>query len=75
MSEEDKKNIGLRIKQQLEKSRENREGKCSFDDYIVTSSVTNMIQMEVLSHMITDCIERINGLEEHLSQFDSSNDT
>ena len=75
MSEHDKKELGLRIKQQLEKSREYKEGKCTFEDYMNTFTVTNMIQLKVLSQLVFDCVSKIDGLEEHLRQFDSSDDT
>ncbi len=75
MSDDNRKEINERIKQQLEKSREYREGKCNFEDYMNTTSVTNMIQLKVLSQMVFECLEKLNGLEEHLSQFDSSNNT
>lgn len=72
MSVKDRDKIYDRMRLQLQKTREYKEKKCTFEELMVVSSVTNVAYLDLITANGFECIEKIKDLEKHLSQFDSS---
>lgn len=58
---------------QLQKTREYKQGKCSFEELMVVSNITTIGYLDSITEAVFECIEKLKDLEQKLNDIDSSN--